>query len=1000
MLSPRGRTRTFAVALVALIALLGGVLVTPGVAGAVSGPTTAGSPVASAGVVPPHHLASIPLHPANGSGTPVTSPSWLAYDTADHAFYVAAPPSSVDIVYGNDSPLGVNVTVGVGLDPFGVAFDNATGDVFVTNSGSNSVSVLSGVEPNPITNISVGSDPLGIAFLSSNGDLYVANQGSNNVTVIDGATLAVVGSVTVGRAPLGVAADPSRGGQVFVANEGSSSVSVIAAGSGTVTATVPVGDEPYGVALDNRSDEIFVTNYGSSNVSAIDAATDAAVASIPVVWPGGELQGIAYDPGDGLVWAGAGFTYMVVIDPTQERVVDYVGTDPSGVAYDPDNGNVCVTNTANATFECIQLPRDATSTVPLTFLESGLPSGTEWSVALSWGVGGPTLTTTGNNTTVWIMPWQGESLEYAVAAVGVDYAPIVAHGTVELAAQNVSVDFFPGATEEPVTFAETNLPAGDTWWVSLAGVTEGSAGPTLQFLNPTPNSTYEVLPAPGLNPSPSTGFVAEGASPVTVNITFQPANASYEVEFYEGDTSYPSAWGVAVDGEIAVTNTRFVLLYLENGTYNYTAFEGTSVGGTEVTGTVVVAGMFNLVSVSFVPTTPTYPVQFTETGLPSGIPWVVNLSGEIGWSNFSTVGFSVPNGTYWFLVYPVSDAAGTWSPDPTNGTVVVAGDSLVIAISFTQTGFVEYPVTFSESGLGYGSTWSVNLSGAIESTTVESGGVGARIGFDEPNGSYAFAVSPPSGATPSPPSGQVSVSGNGVTVSIQFSSTNSSTPRPATFAVGFYESGLPNGTSWSVTLASTLGSSSGSRVGFTEQNGSYDYSVGTVTGYQCANGTGSLSVAGSPVVVLVYFSATTYAVDVTESGLPTGTLWTVTAVSTMTTFSTSARSTSSEATLELPEGTYQLSAVAPKGMSVVLVPDVVTVTGSGTVAASATFSTTSGGTATGSGVVWVWELSTGIAIAAVLALLAILLATRRRPPVPTWWSPSAPSGGPPTEPPT
>src|SRR5580700_3204875 len=59
-----------------------------------------------------------------------TTTNWLAYDSSDLSFFVTAPPSTVDVI-----PLGgpVSTAIAVGMAPFGVAYDNWSKDVFVTN---------------------------------------------------------------------------------------------------------------------------------------------------------------------------------------------------------------------------------------------------------------------------------------------------------------------------------------------------------------------------------------------------------------------------------------------------------------------------------------------------------------------------------------------------------------------------------------------------------------------------------------------------------------------------------------------------------------------------------------------------------------------------------------------------------------------------------------------------------------------------------------------------
>ena len=117
-----------------------------------------------------------------------------------------------------------NITVG--KNPAGVAFDSLNGYVYVTNRGSNNISVINGSTNKVIQSIAVGSSPAGVAFDSLNGHMYVTNCCSNNVSVINGSTNKVIQSIAVGSGPVGVAFD-SLNGNIYVANQGSNSVSVL-----------------------------------------------------------------------------------------------------------------------------------------------------------------------------------------------------------------------------------------------------------------------------------------------------------------------------------------------------------------------------------------------------------------------------------------------------------------------------------------------------------------------------------------------------------------------------------------------------------------------------------------------------------------------------------------------------------------------------------------------------------------------------------------------------
>src|SRR5258708_6430333 len=72
---------------------------------------------------------------------------------------------------------------------------------------------------------------------------YITNQGSNTVSVIDTATNAVSATIPVGINPIGVAVNPD-GSKIYVANLNARTVSVIDKVTNIVITTIPVGSQP------------------------------------------------------------------------------------------------------------------------------------------------------------------------------------------------------------------------------------------------------------------------------------------------------------------------------------------------------------------------------------------------------------------------------------------------------------------------------------------------------------------------------------------------------------------------------------------------------------------------------------------------------------------------------------------------------------------------------------------------------------------------------------
>src|SRR4030042_5860746 len=109
--------------------------------------------------------------------------------------------------------------------------------------------------------------------------IYVTNEGSNNVSVINRQSGDVVATIMVGNKPRGIATSMSREHpRVYVASSSSNSICVINPTVNKVELEIPIrfGREPEGIAVVRISPDkelIFLTNYGSNNVSVIDTST-------------------------------------------------------------------------------------------------------------------------------------------------------------------------------------------------------------------------------------------------------------------------------------------------------------------------------------------------------------------------------------------------------------------------------------------------------------------------------------------------------------------------------------------------------------------------------------------------------------------------------------------------------------------------------------------------------------------------------------------------------
>ena len=164
-----------------------------------------------------------------------------------------------------------------------------------------------------------------------------------------------------------------------------------------------------------------------------------------------------------------------------------------------------------------------------------------------------------------------------------------------------------------------------------------------------------------------------------------------------------------------------------------------------------------------------YKSTFTESNLPSGTPWFVNISGvpgsgKITGSSYST---TLKNGTY---SYTVSTSSSQYYPSASTGSFTVSGKQVSISVTFQKKAPVitYYKTTFTESGLPSGTPWFVNMTGISNSGPIKVSSYSTTL----KNGTYSYTVSTSSSQYyPSASTGSFTVSGKDSFVGIVFQKT-------------------------------------------------------------------------------------------------------------------------------------------------------------------------------------------------------------------------------------
>ncbi len=829
------------------------------------------------------------------------SPAMMAYDTSNGNLYVADAQTSASTGYGyisvidSNGRVTANYSIPGSVNPFGVSYDPNRDLIYVSDANSNQIFVFNPQNHQFINDIQVGSEPYGISISPSGNLVEISNFDSGSISYLE--YLGAVKAVTfkeVGLSP-GTSWSIRLGNVSLTSNTGtitfnetpgaysfypaavpgyelSSMPSAVAVSSQNVSVTINY-EKLYGVSVIESglpsgnvwgftlNGNHYTTSAGAINLKLVNGSYNITPDSVAGYFIPASKQVIVSGSGTD-VYLYYRTAYTLTFDesglmPGQSWSVNVNGTiftssistitvmlpngtysyyvnNVQGYELQPTAGSATINGSP------VQIGISFVKLYTVMFVEHGISPGSQWNVTL-----GGRLISSSTGTISFLAANGTYSFN---ASAPLDYIPPYRSGSVSVSGSNEQVNLY-FTKDFKVAFAESGLPQGADWWVSIGGhnITSDSSMIALNLTNGS--YSYSASKIFGYVLENGTGSIDVNGASVTVYLNYWKL---YQATFQETGLPAGTAWYVNITGKAPIEETSaYATVNLTNGTYSYsvaTTDKSYSAAG----GFLTVDGSGVSEQISFIPVE--YKITFSENGLPAGVAWYLNISnGHDYRSTSSGITLSLMNGTY---SYAISTSDKEYSPASNSGSLSVIGKQASVVVQFKP---VYYSVQFVESGLPSGTVWYVNITGG-QSYSSSTPVIGAEL----TNGSYSYEIGVQN-RTYSSPGGSFAVGGSSIGVKVNF--------KPVEYTISFNEAGLPAGSTWVLVFNGSEYLVSGSQEQFSSTNGTYGYSAYFEGNYAANPARGNVTVSGSNVTVTIQFQENSTQLSFYQNGVPDGTTW-------------------------------------------------------------------------------------------------------------------------------
>jgi YVTN family beta-propeller protein len=550
-----------------------------------------------------------------------SEPSVLAYYPGDDSLYVGNDGSdNVSVLAGTTGEFQAAIAIGFG--PTVLTEDTAVGFLYVVAPEEGALSVID-FQSNTVEGfVATYNTPTAILPDLATNRLYVQESLTDNLTVVDAGTNAILGSIRYGYDLTGVAYDVFTGAVAYTLGDAALLV-LINATTGTLLKAFPTGADPIAVTYDADNECLYVANYDSGTLTVVNGTTLATVGTVRVGdGPAsiayvasydylyvGNLEGLtitiingasnqvvggidlpsdlgfnfltalAYDPGNGDLYAGVG-TNVTVINALSKGFVANIsmGFAVGSIAVDPYAANVYVGSTAYFTAPGNLTVIDANANViqqneNVTYAGVNVTSGIG---ALDYDARNGVVYVCEDANATNLVAYNGSTGEYlGVVASNIGPSALADSGprggvfATDIFDATISFVSLPGLGDYLLNVTETGLPAGHGWSITLSGHAYPSSQSWVNAIFPDGPVTYALGAVSGFTGAPTTGTVTIAGGLTSLAVTYTALPPEFAVNFAETGLLSGTNWVVTLNGTRENSTTVDISYQLVNGSYPY-----------------------------------------------------------------------------------------------------------------------------------------------------------------------------------------------------------------------------------------------------------------------------------------------------------------------------------------------------------------------------------------------------------------------------------------------